>query len=795
MKETLLKSSSGQRQIFILILLFVITLLFMLPRLLSPQFGLLDDGMSIITSQAFFNNPVVIFLNQIQSGRTIPTYWFFMATTLRLTQYSPLGAYIIKWIMLYLTIILFFNFLQWRGLSILSSFLCCILFIFSAPSIENYYTFSKAEPIMIFWILLGFYFVTLSTKVKNRYYQIFLYVIAGFSFVLAFFTKETSVVMLAISFVWIISAWIWKTPSITNHQYRDKMNFFSTVIIFFVFLISFIIWIVSRQQILGNLIQKGYSAYYQISPNSLFIQGWKWIGYFIRDYFYLLPLSILLFFSSIRKNLNVRLLFDSFFWMAAWTLIFLPWKALDMYYTLPFSLGVSIAGGHLLSVLVQKIIKGVDNCKKYFQTIISVFLILSTIFISIGLINSSTQARIQLLIDRTNESMVSQLANLETNDPIFVNSPPIEYINETRIHLSQIYDRENLVVDILDFTHLLTDHRDQFWVLTPIVDKMPLPSVRSSLQNEPGVKQWNLCIKDLVSSQSLSKKRIVEKMTWMDIGFNRFLPNLGLPDPLSNQMYNQILLNKQMEYGWEIYHVQVDKTGLSLPGSFDQGLWNLTHQDGKTTQTPFGLSGDFPLVGDFDGNGKSDLGVYRAITNEFFMDINLDGKYDLTIIILDMKKDDYPIVGDWNGDGVDTLGFFRRSDATWNLLSENKSKNTTEQYSIIGVNPNALPLVGDWDGDGFDTFGIYIANEGVFVFDDVINPDNGFSQRINLPTSSQIIVGNWFGIGIDTLAVVKNDEWTFFPTNINCDYPNPLPVINKSELRGVPIVGVWDKTK
>ena len=69
---------------------------------------------------------------------------------------------------------------------------------------------------------------------------------------------------------------------------------------------------------------------------------------------------------------------------------------------------------------------------------------------------------------------------------------------------------------------------------------------------------------------------------------------------------------------------------------------------------------------------------------------------------------DYPVAGDWDGDGIDTIGVYRDGD----FLLRNSNTNGFADIVVTFGAPGDQPVVGDWDGDGIDTIGIY--RNGVF---------------------------------------------------------------------------------
>ena len=79
----------------------------------------------------------------------------------------------------------------------------------------------------------------------------------------------------------------------------------------------------------------------------------------------------------------------------------------------------------------------------------------------------------------------------------------------------------------------------------------------------------------------------------------------------------------------------------------------------------YGGEGDIAITGDWNGDGITEIGVYR--NGEWYLDRNGNGVLDDGDEILKgVVGDDYlPVVGDFDGDGVDTIGYF--ANGTWYL--------------------------------------------------------------------------------------------------------------------------------
>ncbi|MFZ1994511.1 MAG: hypothetical protein WAU75_10395, partial [Solirubrobacteraceae bacterium] len=78
----------------------------------------------------------------------------------------------------------------------------------------------------------------------------------------------------------------------------------------------------------------------------------------------------------------------------------------------------------------------------------------------------------------------------------------------------------------------------------------------------------------------------------------------------------------------------------------------------------FGNAGDVPVTGDWDGSGRTQIGVYRPSDATFYLgDV---GGVARTVIPLG-DPGDIPITGDWTGAGITQIGVYRPSDDTFYL--------------------------------------------------------------------------------------------------------------------------------
>jgi hypothetical protein len=153
-----------------------------------------------------------------------------------------------------------------------------------------------------------------------------------------------------------------------------------------------------------------------------------------------------------------------------------------------------------------------------------------------------------------------------------------------------------------------------------------------------------------------------------------------------------------------------NKKGVSKIGVFrpETGEWfldlnNNRRWDGSNIDGvyKFGRPGDLPVTGDWNSDGVADIGVFRPSTGEWLLDLNGNRKWDggtVDGIYKFGRNGDLPVTGDWNGDGVTEIGVFRPSTGEWLLDLNGNDKwdgGTVDGIYKFGINGD-LPVTGSW---------------------------------------------------------------------------------------------------
>jgi hypothetical protein len=187
----------------------------------------------------------------------------------------------------------------------------------------------------------------------------------------------------------------------------------------------------------------------------------------------------------------------------------------------------------------------------------------------------------------------------------------------------------------------------------------------------------------------------------------------------------------------------------------------------------YGTAADIGIAGDWDGDGTDTVGVIRFRADGglqwLLRNSNTSGGADITLNY-GRGETDFPVVGDWDGDGTDTVGVVRlRGDGAlqWLLRNSNTSggANITLNY---GRGETDFPVVGDWDGDGTDTVGVVrLRGDGALQW---LLRNTNTSGAANLSAVYGAapdfpVAGDWDDDGTDTVGVVRGRRWLLRNSN------------------------------
>lgn len=195
---------------------------------------------------------------------------------------------------------------------------------------------------------------------------------------------------------------------------------------------------------------------------------------------------------------------------------------------------------------------------------------------------------------------------------------------------------------------------------------------------------------------------------------------------------------------------------------------------------PYGLTSDIPISGDWDGDGATEVGVFRPSNHTFYLASH--GSYPGAVISFGYPNgEDVPIVGDWTGTGKSQVGIYRRSMGQFFLCLDNNTPYPGRTFTFGP--PDSIPIAGYWNGRGAPAdVGIFDPASATFTLRNSPVKPFVFGYGSDVP-----IVGDWNGDGLDDVGVFRGTASTFFLRNPS----SGTATINYGQPGDVPVTGDW----
>ncbi|HUF03409.1 MAG TPA: FG-GAP-like repeat-containing protein [Aridibacter sp.] len=165
----------------------------------------------------------------------------------------------------------------------------------------------------------------------------------------------------------------------------------------------------------------------------------------------------------------------------------------------------------------------------------------------------------------------------------------------------------------------------------------------------------------------------------------------------------------------------------------------------------FGIASDLPAVSDLDGDSRADIAVYRAHEGTWYYLKSSDGSFAAAQFGVD---GDLPVPADYDGDGTDDLAVFRPSNGVWYVFASSEGFSAI-QFGVAGDKP----VSGDFDGDGRADRVVFRPSNSVWY---LLGSEEGFSAaQFGVPTD-QPLQADIDGDGRRDIGVYRPSSSTWF---------------------------------
>jgi Divergent InlB B-repeat domain len=246
-----------------------------------------------------------------------------------------------------------------------------------------------------------------------------------------------------------------------------------------------------------------------------------------------------------------------------------------------------------------------------------------------------------------------------------------------------------------------------------------------------------------------------------------------------------------------------DRIGIYRPST---GEWFLDRNgNGKWDETdsyaePIGETVGVPVVGDWDGSGKTKLGLFvpKSPQSQWLLECEVDN-----CVRSFGQPTDLPMVGRWTTGSIDEIGVFRPLEKKWYLDSNHNGVLDgcrTDECPSFSIYMNGdVPVAGDWSGSGITQLGLFRPNTGEWFLNRNGNRSWNNCKKDTCLTFGKAgdlpVIGDWNGTGISKIGVFRSStgEW-LLDLNGNGKWDGPgvdLYVTGYGESGEIPIVGKW----
>ena len=177
--------------------------------------------------------------------------------------------------------------------------------------------------------------------------------------------------------------------------------------------------------------------------------------------------------------------------------------------------------------------------------------------------------------------------------------------------------------------------------------------------------------------------------------------------------------------------------------------WTLFSQTSSSRTIKFGIASDTIVAGNYDGDNKSDIAVFRSGVWYIFQSSDNSVKIDFWGI-----ESDIPVPADYDNDGFMNIAVYRPSEGNWYIKNNNN-------FDVIkwGISTDQ-PVTGDYDGDGKSDVAVYRPSEGNWY---ILQSSNNqfFSQKFGL-ADDKPVQSDFDGDGRSDIAVYRPSDGLWY---------------------------------
>jgi hypothetical protein len=212
-----------------------------------------------------------------------------------------------------------------------------------------------------------------------------------------------------------------------------------------------------------------------------------------------------------------------------------------------------------------------------------------------------------------------------------------------------------------------------------------------------------------------------------------------------------------------------------------QAVWYLLQTASGYRNFTFGIPSDEIVPGDYDADGITDIAVFRPSAGAWYI---LNSRTNTLRSLYWGVNGDKPVQGDYDGDDKTDVAVYRPVGGVWLII---RSSNNSLLTQVFGGSPDDKPVPADYDGDGVTDIAVYTPGTGIWAI-------NGTSkgiitQRFGLSTDKPT-PADYDGDGYDDIAVYRESQGVWYSVRSGSD--NALSVVKWGVSGDIPTPADYD---
>jgi len=533
--------------ILMALLPLLIAVIIMIPRLRSPQFGLLDDFSMLSNARNILQGDWSM-SHDLQAGRFRPVYWLYYTVIYAAAGSRPFWFFFAQMTLLFILVLEIRALMKMFGANDVQILIASLVFVLSMPVIENFYTLSKGEPLQLVFLLASLLCFEKITSSQSNSRKFLFTTLAFFSVLSAMLVKETAIIMIPIVGLWLGYALLFqkRTPS----QNRLALLLFLGAVTLAVAAYFGLRSVWGTATISGGT----YTKRYDLNVQDMIPRVLRWATMYAFYFHYLLPLAILSFVTIAANKVKdqQQRLFNWAVWVVLWMAVLLPWEYAEVYYLLPFGLGIAVLVGFLSPSIFALLKSAKPAIRRVSIPLVALVLLL---FLA-TLPNFFTHGRMQLAFDRANTMMLESVAQIVPQNGDLFNGldSKNEYERMIQKYFQDFAGRSDISYAFIEnevFENLPRSSKGI--VILPFIKNQPNLTVRAGTEERYSMEHRRVIFQKM-DYNLIPIAEFIENFRIFNINFPVLLcPLLNragfceIPDPV-------IDLNI-FSYGWEVYQI------------------------------------------------------------------------------------------------------------------------------------------------------------------------------------------------------------------------------------------------